>query len=454
MKNPYSRRHFLQAGTLSGILAPFTLGAAQASVPPTQQPLALSQSLDVYPVGDTYRVRGHIDQKEYLKSNKADEVLQFAIGMLRNGGEILLQPGTYLLHKQVNLTSHISLRGSGHTTSLVLATDHEGSAALAASNADRVTIAALSVKTPKDYANPVVGIRFDHCGDSLIQDVFCLGFTYGIQLTNQSFLCEVRGCRVADSQKSGIYLNDLSMNGRGGDFVPNLITNCMVYGGGKGIECEHALVVNIVGCQIYQTRLAGFHFHRGSNSIVISGSRTFQIRNDAVVVENSHELNISGNTFCWHEGHGIVLRNVNWGLISGNEIIDTGSYNIDDTPAADQRQSYWVKAPDDLEPYKKNGLWLSGTKGVALTGNAIFNWGSGPAMKHAILEEDTCEVNAITGNTINFCDNALTLRGKGTQETNNVVQANVPHLGGDSITKKRLHRFDVRLLERFIDAQR
>jgi hypothetical protein len=454
MNNPYNRRHFLQAGTLSGILAPLTVGSALASELPAQQPPALSQSLDMYPFGDTYRVRGHIDQKEYLKSKSADEALQFAIGMLKNGGEILLQPGTYRLRKQVNLGSHISLRGSGHTTNLVLAHDHDTGTALVATTADRVTVANLSLKAAKGHPNAVAGIRFDHCGDSLIQDVFCLSFAYGIQLTSQSFLCELRGCRVADSQKSGIHLSELGLNGRGGDYVPNLITNCIVYGGGKGIECDHALVVNIVGCQIYQTRQPAFHFYRSSNSIVISGSRTFQIRNDAVVVENSHELNISGNTFCWHEGHGIVLRNVNWGLISGNEIIDTGSYNIDDTPATDQRQSYWVKAPDNLEPYKKNGLWLSGTKGVALTGNAIFNWGSGPAMKHAILEEDTCEVNAITGNTINFCDNALTLRGKGTQETNNVVQANVPHLGGDSITKKRLHRFDVRLLERFVDAQR
>ena len=35
--------------------------------------------------------------------------------------------------------------------------------------------------------------------------------------------------------------------------MPNLVTNCIVYGGGAGIECNHALVVNIVACQAYLT---------------------------------------------------------------------------------------------------------------------------------------------------------------------------------------------------------
>ncbi len=453
MNNYENRRSFLQVGATSALsgLAVLGLSSATAAHPPE----GISQSLDLYRAGDAYYVKGRIDGNQYHKSKTADESLQFAISFLKNGGEIMLQPGTFELHKQVNLASHVSLRGSGPATSLVLAKGHDTGVALSAVDRDRVVVTSLSLKADKVHPNAKVGVLFEGCGDSSVQDVFCLSFDHGIMLDKRSFLCEIRGCKIADSRKSGIYTKKLTGQGRGGDFVPNLITNCMVYGGEKGIECENTIVLNIVACQVYQTRLPGFHIHSESNSVVISGSRTFQIQSDAVVVENSHELNISGNTFCWHEGHGIVLRNVNWGLISGNEIIDTGSFNIDDQETAGERLSYWIKAPENLDPFKKNGLMLlKGTKGIAVTGNAIFNWGSGPPMLHAILEDDSCEVNNYTGNNINFCDKGLTINGQGSKESNNVVASEVPHRGGDSITQQRLHRFDVRLIERFIDAQR
>lgn len=40
---------------------------------------------------------------------------------------------------------------------------------------------------------------------------------------------------------------------RAGAFVPNLVTNCTIFGGGKGIETKRAIVLNIVGCMVYQT---------------------------------------------------------------------------------------------------------------------------------------------------------------------------------------------------------
>ncbi len=455
MKSSDNRRTFLRAGAATTVGSALAASGISSAFATNYPPGELRQSLDVYRDGNDYRLRGRIDGKEYSASKYADEVLQSAIDKLNEGGEIMLQPGTFELHKQINLASNVSLRGSGPATSLVLAGGHDTGTALSAVNCDRVVVAALSIKSPKNNPKAVAGVLFDDCGDGTVQDVFCLGFDHGIMFTNRSFLCEIRGCKIADSRKSGIYLKKLTGQGRGGDFVPNLITNCIIYGGEKGVECENTIVLNIVACLVYQTKLPAFHIHSESNSVIISGSRTFQIQSDAVMVENSHELNISGNTFCWHEGHGIVLRNVNWGLVASNEIIDTGSFNIDDQETGGERLSYWIKAPQNLDSFKKNGLMLlKNTKGIAVTGNAIFNWGSGPAMQHAILEDDSCEANNFTGNNINFCDNGLTLNGKESAESNNVVAAKVPHRGGDSITQNRLHRFDVRLIERFIDAQR
>jgi hypothetical protein len=46
-----------------------------------------------------------------------------------------------------------------------------------------------------------------------------------------------------------------------------------------------------------------------------------------VVADHSHEFNLSSNIFCWHERHGVLIQDRNWGTIAGNEVIDTGSYN-------------------------------------------------------------------------------------------------------------------------------
>lgn len=73
-------------------------------------------------------------------------------------------------------------------------------------------------------------------GDCKVRDVFAVGFAdYGIWVRNNSFLCEVRGCTLAGNDKANLYLHELA-RGNYGDFIPTLVTNCIAYGGGKGIE--------------------------------------------------------------------------------------------------------------------------------------------------------------------------------------------------------------------------
>jgi hypothetical protein len=93
--------------------------------------------------------------------------------------------------------------------------------------------------------------------------------------------------------------------------VPNLVTNCIVYGGGKGIECSRTIVLNIVACVIYQSQDVAYYVGNTSNSVLISGCRSFQIGSHAVVADGSHEFNLSSNIFCWHEGHGMLVRDCN-----------------------------------------------------------------------------------------------------------------------------------------------
>jgi hypothetical protein len=83
-------------------------------------------------------------------------------------------------------------------------------------------------------------------------------------------------------------------------------------------------LANIVGCTVYQPTQYAYHLRRACNSILISGRRSFQVEKHAVVMENTHKLNISSNIFCWHRNYGIVLKDMSWGTVCGNEFIDSG----------------------------------------------------------------------------------------------------------------------------------
>ena len=239
---------------------------------------------------------------------------------------------------------------------------------------------------------------------------------FGIWLRASSFLCELSGCSVADNDSINIYLENLDQ-GRGGNWVPNLVSDCKVYGGGKGISLKKSIVVNIVGCLAYQTRGTAFSVTDYSCSVLISGCRTYQIQSDAVVVEDSHEINISSNIFCWHEGHGIVLNNVHWGTISANNVIDNGSINLVTQPFESEliralevdvrgekyAHKFHMTPPENAVIDNKNGIVLTGeTMGVTVSGNAVFNWQPAPHMDYGIIEHSTCSNNIISSNNINF----------------------------------------------------
>ncbi len=417
----------------------------------------ISQSYIIYQKDNSVIVRGFIDGQE-KSFDKTEKAIYYAIEQLgKVGGEILLQNGDYILEDQIDLKSRISLKGSGPGTSLIMSENHKTGIAISGDTIDRAVVSNLSIKAPKNNTNTKVGILFDHCGDSQIKDVFCLGLKeYGIWVRNNSFLCEIRGCKLADIGKSAILLDHFERGGRGGDYVPNLVTNCIVYGGNIGIELKRAIVVNVVACQVYQTKKQAFYIHETSNSVILSGCRTFQIQGDAVVVEKSNELNISSNIFCWHEGHGIVLENVTWGTVTANEIIDTGSINVYDPSIKpkdpNETRQFTFLPPEDKKIELKNGIWLrKKCRGITVTGNAIFNWPVCPPMKAAIEEDKYCSNNIFSANNINFCEEGIVSNGNGSVSANNVVFAPRSYIGGRS---KAFQSFDVKVTEKFIESQR
>lgn len=380
----------------------------------------LSQNLIVYQHNSLVHVRGQIDGAEIASSKSAAQAIQAAIDeVASHQGEVLLQPGRYEIENTIEMRSFVSLRGSGRGTLLVVTAPDNAGIGIQGTDLKGATIQHLAVHADKIHTQSA-GIVLDNCGDCQVMDVYCQDFgEYGIWLRNQSCLCELRGCKLANNAKSNIYVDSIFRGSQVGAFPPNLVTNCIAYGGGCGFECHRALLVNFVACQAFQTANAGFYIHNHSNSVVLSGCRTFKMLNDAVRVETSHEFNATGNIFCWHRGRGIVLDNVSWATVNGNEVIDSGSECTGGMQAI--------------------GILMQGeTQGVQITGNTIFNWGGQGRMTYGIKEENTCQNNGITSNNLNFFEEADILsEGKGSLVAQNVSQKDPAYQGSPESPDKR-----------------
>lgn len=371
----------------------------------------LRQNIVIYQQNGTTFARGAVDQR-LLAEGSASAAIQRALDAAGStgGAEVIISPGNYRLESPLRVPSRTTLRGSGRGSRLDCACTEAEPLGVLAKGVQGACVRDLAVYATS--RSQFAGVVLDDAGDSQIFDIYAQGFGgHGVVVRNNSFLCEVRGCKLANNAISGLLMSELTQGGRVGDFLPNLVSNCIAYGGGHGFMAHHCIVTNFVGCQAFQVNQCGFRIQAVSNSVLISGCRTFKIIGDAVSVDASHEFNASSNIFCWHRGRGIVLNDVSWGTISGNEIIDSGSEMTGGDAAI--------------------GVLLSGfTRGIQITGNAIFNWGGQGLMTYGVKEEATCSNNAIVANNFNWWDRAdILAEGQGTQVANNTGQKSPAYHG-------------------------
>lgn len=403
--------------------------------------------------GTQFIAKNKKDGSTVRKEDKAGLLLNLLLENLKeSGGSIEILSGIYKISNPLEVPSHVSISGSGAST-VLLSDQATGLEAIFISDSTtKVTIKNLMISS-ENADNNSSAIIFDHCGDCQVKDVSISGMgSYGIWFRDRTFLSEVRGCKISNSGKSGIFFQGLRNKSRAGDFLPNLITNCIIYGGKNGITLENSLVTNIISNEVHMTEGPGFHIKDHSNSTLISGCRTFQIQNDAVKVENSHELNVSSNIFCWHDGNGILLDNVIWGTVNGNNFIDNGHINFFNK---DEAFTYWVNAPDSINILDslKCGIYAtSGTRGLTFSGNAIFNWGSNVPLKHGVYEDSLCHENIILGNHINYSKGqGILSEGQKSQVGMNISSEKKPYLGKIESVNQRYHRYDPRKIPTFIE---
>jgi hypothetical protein len=389
----------------------------------------VQQDIEIYLQGKTFIARGQLDLKILKSSGDAAEVIQYAIdAMPDDGGEVLLNRGCYNLNQPISLKNRVWLHGKGRGTLLQVTPSNTEGVGIMCKGLKGTVVSDLAIKS-KLTDSAKAGLVIDDCGDCQFRNIFCQGFSqYGIWMRNGSFLCEISGCQLADNDSANIYCENLTIS-RGGKFLPNLINNCTIYGGGHGIECEKSLVINIVGCIVFQTKQYGFYVHTGSNSVLISGCRTYQIEKEAVVIESAHEANISSNIFCWHRGHGIVIDGVAWATVTANNIIDSG-----------------VRSRDGS---KKIGIVLKNeSRGIQITGNSLFNWGNQVPMLNGIQEDATCYNNQMVSNNINyFVGSDIVSNGTNTLVKDNVSAGSKAFIHG----KVPYPDFDTLEIEKFFN---
>lgn len=362
----------------------------------------------------------------------AGKAILSAVGLLNNGGTILLMNGEYKLNQTIVLAKGVSIKGNGRKTILKIADTDTTGAGIMATGLKAISVSDLSIINAKE-PGAIAGICFDHCGDSEIENVYTEGFQkYGIWLRNNSFLCHINNCTAAANMRANIFTDSLFWS-RAGEYMPNLITNCITYGGYNGIEINKSIVLNIVGCIVHQPQNYGYYIHNVSNSVLLSGCRTYQTGNDAVWVDKSHEINITGNIFCWSRGKGLVISGVDWGTVSGNNIIDSGS----------ERYGGYKGTGDAI------GIELQKARCMQITGNNIFNWGGQGIMLYAIREDSASSNNSIISNSMNYyTDGSVISRG-----SNTIVKDNLglksPALNGNPQGPDPL--FNPSLLKKFIN---
>jgi hypothetical protein len=410
--------------------------------------MGFSQNLSVFQDGTTYRVITEYSHDEVFSSDRADQTIQYAVDAMAagdpGGGVVTVGRGAFPLDGSVYLRDRVWLRGSGRGTRLLVDGAGEDGAGVVAKDVKGCVISDLSL-LPQEDSNGGTGVILDSAGDCKVRDVVAARFeNYGIWVRNNTFLSEVRGCTVAGNMKANLYLDQLA-RGTYGDFVPNLVSNCVTYGGGKGIDCNRTIVLNIVGCVVYQSGDVAYHVRNTSNSVVISGCRSFQITGHAVMVEDSHEFNLSSNIFCWHTGHGVLVRDCNWGTITGNEIIDSGSYNA----GTRDTETQVTDLPEEVPAY--NGIDLIHSQGFTVSSNAVFNWPVAPHMGIGIREDERCSHNAIVGNNVNYyVEEGIVSQGAESVVENNVCEKDKPYQSPQAVNTT-VQSFQRTLTETFID---
>lgn len=178
---------------------------------------AFGQGTDfiVFKKGGLFIARDIISGEEAIKDQNAAVLLHELLKSFQGvGGNIQLMSGEYPIDNQLNVPSHVTISGKGASTVILIKENAKIASAFYSDSTSKVSIKELTISADHPVGEHS-GIIFDHVGDCLVENVSISGVgAYGIWYRDRTFLSEVRGCKISDSGKSGIFFQGLGSGGR------------------------------------------------------------------------------------------------------------------------------------------------------------------------------------------------------------------------------------------------
>ncbi len=390
---------------------------------------------EIYKNAEVLVLREKYSNETLKESLNASELFEYCFDLINNnnGGRVDIGPGEFLIDRPLDVPDNTSVTGQGRFTKLVF----EGSFENALSIKDGMDVEISDILIVCRDQSVSSGIVIDNSGSCVIKDAKIVGFNkYGVVFKNDTFISKIEGCELAGNIVSNIYFMKLDSAGRLGDYIPNTISNCMIVGGGKGIELNNAFLTNIISNSFTQCLDHAIHIHTQSNAIVVNGNHSFQIDGHSLLIENfAYEMNITGNMFSWQSGSAMVVRKSCWGSVTGNVFIDSGF-----SPDAYNFTTYYSTYEGEYE--LRDAVILEDVTGYTVNGNTIYNWQVCPQLRNGIVEDSLCYKNIISNNIINYYKNkAVDSHGKNSLVKDNNATGDVPYHWLPSKTDKESVRF-------------
>ncbi len=278
------------------------------------------QNYIVYTDGASYFVKTDITGEVVFFSADASTSIQWAIDNLPavgiNGGEVLIEEGSYPLTNCVTVKDNVWLHGKGSSTKMY--TQGQVMEAIIIQDASMAVVSDLFLSHGKNEIKSNKGIALERCVNCQVLNTEVSGFYRGISNYGESSLTLINNNKANDNQ-----INIDISNGGGviGRWLPMLVTENAVKGGETGIFCG-AMVTHIMDNNI--TGVTGYGIHAKNNSIVISGNKLTDIGGDYAIYGNGAEFNCTHNIISNVKGGGIRTRD-RWGNFTENHITNCGT---------------------------------------------------------------------------------------------------------------------------------
>jgi len=281
---------------------------------------APEQNYIVYIDSNNYVVKTDITGEVVFTSDDASAAIQWAIDNLPvtgiNGGEVLIEKGSYPLTNCVTVKDNIWLHGKGASTKLY--TDGQLVEAIIIQDASMAVVSDLSLENKNNEIKSASGVSIDRGVNCQVLNITVAGFRNGVVNSGESSLSLINGNQL-NNNKTNIAIQD--GGGVIGRWLPLLITENIIRGGNTGIYCN-AMVTNIINNEI--TGVLDRGIFAKTNSIVISGNKLNDIGGDYAIFGTGAEFNCTYNIISDVKGGGIRTRD-RWGVFMGNLITNCGT---------------------------------------------------------------------------------------------------------------------------------